>query len=558
MSIKNYFALLSLAILLSFFACKDSTPTPIDLADFIDPFIGTGGHGHTFPGATMPFGMVQLSPDTRLEGWDGCGGYHFTDSIVYGFSHTHLSGTGVSDYGDILLMPTTGELRLNNGADGTAGYRSRFEKNKEVASAGYYQTYLEDHGVGVELTASPRAGMHRYTFENKATEGNVIVDLKHRDQVLNGKLHVISDTELAGVRISNAWAKEQHLYFVIKFSEAFAKDKISIDADSLVYGFKFDLSKEKKLSAKVGISAVSIEGARKNLSAEMPAWDFAKHQQQAKTAWSIAMNKIEVSGGSEAQQTIFYTAMYHAMIAPNLYQDIDGQYRGMDLKVHQAEDHTNYTIFSLWDTYRGTHPLYTLIETERTNDFIKTFLKQFEAGGILPIWELSANYTGCMIGYHSIPVIADAYQKGIRGFDAKQALAAMQVSAEENHLGLDSYKKWGYIPSNEEAESVSKTLEYAYDDWCIAMMAKSMGEGKIYKKYLKRAQSYKNIFDPTTGFMRAKLNNGFVANFNPAEVNFHYTEANSWQYSFYAPQDIKGFYTLMGGKDNLEQKLDQL
>jgi len=535
--------------------------------EYVNPFIGTGGHGHTFPGATVPFGMMQLSPDTRLTGWDGCSGYHYTDSLVYGFSHTHLSGTGVSDYGDLLLMPTTGKVLYNNGTDEQEGYRSSFAKDKEKAEAGYYTTYLDKYEIAVELTTTERAGLHHYTFP-KDQQNNLIIDLAHRDKVINSAITKVSDTEIEGFRLSNAWATEQHFYFVIQFSQPFKNMEI-VKEDRKVEGEKaeginlksslqFDLKESQELLVRVGMSSVSIEGARKNLEAEINHWDFEKTKKAAQEKWNQALNKIEVEGGTDDQKTVFYTALYHTMIAPNLFMDVDGQYRGTDLQIHEATDHTHYTIFSLWDTYRATHPLYTLIEQDRTNDFIKTFIAQYEEGGQLPVWELAGNYTGCMIGYHSVPVIADAYVKGIRGYDENKALEAMQHSAMLDHLGLEQYKKYGFIPAGKEAESVSKTLEYAYDDWCIAQMAKGLNEREVYSQYLQRAQNYKNIYDESTGFMRGRMNNTWVSPFNPAEVNYHYTEANAWQYSLYVPQDISGLMNLMGGKDGLEKYLDAL
>ncbi len=555
--------LICICLLLLIYSCQknqtESTAGPTDLTSFVDPFIGTGGHGHTFPGATMPFGMMQLSPDTRLDGWDGCGGYHFSDSIVYGFSHTHLSGTGVTDYGDILFMPVLESgLKYNNGSDGTDGYRSSFTKSNEIAKAGYYRTLLNKHNIDVELTVTPRAGIHKYTFPSDAKKGVVVLDLKHRDKLLDSSFEKVSDTEIVGHRISEEWAKEQHLYFAAQFSSPIIKTSDDIKQHGPVYGLHFDLQKGEPLYVRIGISAVSIEGARRNLQAEITDWNFEKYKTAANNAWEKQLRKIEVTGGSKAQKTVFYTALYHSMIAPNLYQDVDGQYRGMDLKIHKDDKHIHHTVFSLWDTYRGAHPLYTLIEKERTNDFINTFLDNYEKGGILPIWELSGNYTGCMIGYHSVPVIADAYQKGIRGYDTEKALKAMVHSARQDKLGLDDYKEIGCIPAGEEHESVSKTLEYAYDDWCIAQMAKSMGQTAIYQEFIQRAQYYKNCFDPQSGFMRAKSNQAWIEPFHPSEVNFHFTEANSWQYSFYVPQDIDGLAKILGGKDALETKLDML
>lgn len=540
----------------------------IGLVKYVNPFIGTGGHGHTFPGATMPFGMVQLSPDTRLEGWDGCGGYHFTDSIIYGFSHTHLSGTGIPDYGDVLFMPNSGKIYLNNGFNGKKGYSSKFKKENEKAEAGYYSVLMENK-IRAELTSTLRAGMHQYTFP-EGDSSHFILDLLHRDKVLDSEINILSDSEISGFRISSDWAAEQHIYFYAQFSKAFKSSGIAINekikagltntkGKNLKAYFLFDTEENEKIILKVGISAVSIEGAKQNLQKEIPDFDFQKIKKQNQMAWEKQLSKIEVSGESiKDQKTIFYTALYHSMIAPNLFMDVDKNYRGMDKNIHKAIDYQHHTVFSLWDTYRATHPLFTIIEQKRTTDFIKTFLSQFEQGGRLPMWELAANYTNCMIGYHAIPVIADAYKKDIRDFDVQKAYNAMKHSANRDYEGLDLYRKYGFIPAEKEGSSVSKMLEYAYDDWCIAQMALELGNEKDFEIYTKRAQFYKNIFDKKTGFMRAKLHNRWFSPFDPSEVNYNYTEANCWQYSFYVPQDISGFMNLLGGKNALDKKLDQL
>jgi predicted alpha-1,2-mannosidase len=539
-----------------------------DLTQYVNPFIGTGAHGHTFPGASVPFGMVQLSQDTQLEGWDGCSGYHYSDSIVFGFSHTHLSGTGVPDYGDILIMPTVGEIKLNNGRDNPdKGYASRFSHENEYATAGFYSTFLDDYRIGVELTASKRVGFHKYIFP-ESNESNIVIDLNHRDKVVESEINIVSDTEIEGFRRSTAWANDQLVYFVAQFSKPFDDYGISMD-DNIIEGVSgkgenvkafltFETKADEEILLKVGISAVSLEGARNNLKTEIAHWNFDQVKDEAKEAWNKELNKIIVKGGSKSQKITFYTALYHAYLVPNLFMDVDGQYRGRDLLNHKAEGYDYYTVFSLWDTFRGEHPLFTITQQQRTQDFIKTMLAQYKQGGRLPVWELAANETECMIGYHSIPVIVDAYMKGIRNFDAELAFKAMKHSAELDHFGLKYYKEMGYIPAHEESESVSKTLEYAYDDWCIAIMAKELGKMDDYERYFKRAQSYKNIFDPTTGFMRAKMNGRWFEPFDPKEVNFNYTEANSWQYSFFVPQDVNGLVNLLGGRGELISRLDQL
>ena len=532
----------------------------LSLITYVNPFIGTGGHGHTYPGATMPFGMMQLSPDTRLDGWDGCSGYHYSDDEIYGFSHTHLSGTGVSDYGDILLMPTNTQI-FNNGANGKEGYKSKFSHDNEVAEPGFYKVHLEDTNIDVELTTSKRSGIHKYNFPSVENQF-VILDLEHRDEVLDAKIDKISDTEIVGYRHSKAWATDQRLFYVIKTSHPFTDVLQSPLQKGSVGGRKAALNfinpNNEPVFIKIGISAVDVNGARKNLEGEIGSKSFEEVKNEAQVFWEEQLQKIVIEDENKENKVNFYTSMYHVALAPNLYQDLDGRYRGMDLEIHETKDFDYYTVFSLWDTYRAAHPLYTIIEQEKTNDFINTFLAKHNEGGIMPIWDLAANYTGCMIGYHAVPVIADAYLKGIQGFDANKALEAMKHSATRNKLGLDSYKNFGFIPVEKESESVSKTLEYAYDDWTIAQMAKVMGKEIDYKTYSQRAQYYKNIFDPSTQFMRGRFRNTWFAPFDPYEVNFNYTEANSWQYSFYVPQDITGFTKLLGGKQQLENQLDKL
>jgi len=551
-------------------ACASEMDPETQALRAADPLIGTGGHGHTFPGVTRPFGMVQLSPDTRLEGWDGCSGYHDDDRVIYGFSHTHLSGTGISDYGDVLLMPTVGPVQLHNGYpdDPDGGYASRFRKKTEHTIPAFYFVKLDDYDVDVTLTTTDRAGMHDYRFP-ATDEANVIVDLAHRDEVLDAFLRVVDDSEIEGHRISRSWAREQHVYFVAKFSHAFERFGVAVDDSILAgateasghnvkahVGWSFD--RTTSVIVKVGISAVSIEGARRNLEREMPGWVFHEVWRGSVAAWKSALGKILIEDPSKERKRIFYTALYHSMIAPNLYSDVDGQYRGTDLRTHAAAAHRIYTVFSLWDTFRAAHPLYALIERERTSEFIGTFLTQYLEGGQLPVWELAANYTGTMIGYHAVPVILDARAKGIRDFDTRIALNAMIDIAERDDLGKPAYREHGYIPSTEEAESVSRTLEYAYDDWCIAQFALATGNTDTYRIYIERAQSWMNVFDPGTGFMRARQNGGWFGPFDPAEVNFHYTEANAWQYTFFVPHDIGGLIDAVGGPEAFEAQLDAL
>ncbi|TDI79229.1 MAG: glycoside hydrolase family 92 protein [Bacteroidetes bacterium] len=529
------------------------------LTAYVNTFIGTGGHGHTYPGATMPFGMIQLSPDTRLEGWDGCSGYHYSDAYIYGFSHTHLSGTGISDYGDILLMPTD-TLIYNNGADGRPGYRAHFDHSGEFSSPGFYKVHLDSTNIHVELTVTQRAGMHRYEYPSSENQF-IILDLEHRDKLLDYGLRKINNYEFQGFRFSEAWAAEQKIFFYIKFSHP---TKIPTyfhrtpDRRTRMAGLEFDNPNNEPVYVSIGISAVDVEGARKNLETEIGSKTFEQLKTEADDAWEKQLEKIVVESSDTTVKTNFYTALYHTMIAPNIYQDVDGRYRGMDLEIHQTTDFDYYTVFSLWDTYRAAHPLYTLIEQDRTNDFINTFMAKYDEGGIMPIWDLAANYTGCMIGYHGVPVIADAYMKGIRDYDVDKALKVMIHSATRDKLGLKSYKTNGFIAVEDESESVSKTLEYAYDDWTIAQMASAMGKTETHLTFSKRAQSYKNLYNPGTGFMQGRFRNTWFGPFDPFEVNFNYTEANAWQYSLAVPQDISGLISLMGGKDNFETHLDEL
>lgn len=538
----------------------------------VNPFIGTGGHGHTYPGATLPFGMVQLSPDTRLEGWDACSGYHYSDSIIYGFSHTHLSGTGVADYCDILIMPTIGEKNYTNLKDNNPalGYASAFKHSTEKASPGYYSVLLEDDQIPVELTATTRVGMHQYHFP-ASKEANVILDLRHRDMLLDGSyIRIVSNTRVEGLRRSSSWAADQWLYFAIEFSQPFNSSEIEDDktkkviqqtgatyGTALYAGFTFETNGKDPLLVKVAVSAVSADGAWKNMEAELPGWNFQQVRRDADAAWNKELSKIEVSTKNKDQKTIFYTALYHCMLAPNIYNDVDRRYRGMDGQIHQASGFDYYTVFSLWDTFRALHPLFTIIDQKRTNDFIQTFVKQYEQGGALPVWELAANETNCMIGVHAVSVIADAAVKGIMGYDTDKAYEAMKNATKTNENGWRPYRDIGMIESNHVGESVSKTLEYAYNDWCIAMMGKALGRDD-YFTFFRRSQNWINLFDGT--FIRPRANGYWYEPFDPYEVNFNYTEANAWQYNFFAPHDLGTLLPQNNPRDldHSQKRLDNL
>jgi predicted alpha-1,2-mannosidase len=538
---------------------------PDEPASYVDPFIGTGGHGHTFPGPTLPFGMIQPGPDTRLTGWDGCSGYHFDDRMVHGFSHTHLSGTGVSDYGDVLLLPATGAPRLRPGGEGDG---SRFRKATEKAEPGYYRVTLDDYGVEAELTATLRTGWHRYTF-GASESAHLLVDLRHRDPVLESSIRIADDHTIEGMRRSKAWAADQVVYFVASFSRPFAADSTLVVDDVPRPGLRQAAGKNlqavlryrtragERILAKVAISAVDVEGARRNLAAEAPGWDFDRVRAAARAAWNRALGAVEVEGGTRDQRVVFYTALYHALLAPNVFQDVDGRYRGLDRGIHRADGYTRHTIFSLWDTFRAAHPLYTILQRRRTVDFVRTFLEMYRESGRLPVWELAGNETDCMIGYHAVSVILDAWAKGIRSFDPALALEAMKATAEGPGFGLPAYRRQGFLPAEDEAESVSRTLEYAYDDWCIGRFAEMTGRPEDARRYLARSQGWQHLLDPS-GFMRPRLDGRWLAPFDPAEVTFHYTEANAWQYSFFVPHDVAAWMARLGGPRALESRLDSL
>jgi predicted alpha-1,2-mannosidase len=540
-------------------SCADNSE-PFSL---VDPFIGTGAHGHTFPGATAPFGMIQISPDTRLDGWDACSGYHYSDSIIYGFSHTHLSGTGVSDYGDFLLTPQSESLFLNKGNDSTDGYRQAFDHANEKAGPGWYSVKL-DKGIEVQVRSGTRSGMYRFKFPKQRKF--LSLDLNHRDELLDHWIEIRDEKTILAYRRSSAWARDQRIYFVAKFNKPIQKlyskkGEFKINPgqriNSKVLGMEFDRETGNELEVFVAISAVDSKGPLKNLEVEQGTLNFSQFSNFSKALWEKEFSKIQVSGGSKEDRIKFFTAFYHSLIAPNTYSDIDDRYRGRDMEIHKG-DQNYYTVFSLWDTYRALHPLLTIIDSSRTVEMVNTLIKQYEQGGTLPVWELSANETMCMIGYHAVPVIVDAILKGNGGIDKKKALEACIHSSNLSHLGLPFFNSIGFIPAGKEPESVSKSLEYAYDDWCISRLAKFIGEDSIFLEYSQRSQYWKNLFDPETRFFRAKINNGFMEPFIPSEVNFHYTEANAWHYSMYVPHAIEEWRNLLGGPAKLEKFLDDL
>ena len=521
------------------------------LTSYVNPLVGTDGHGHTFPGAIVPFGQIQPSPDTRLDGWDGCSAYHYSDDTIYGFSHTHLSGTGCSDYGDVLLMPVVGMCPLDR-----EQYKSHFSHRNEVAQAGYYKVLLDKSGTTVELTADRRVAYHRYSYAQGKDNGFVL-DLRHRDVLLRGKI-MERDGLIVGWRESSAWNPDQHLFYAIRGNVPFTE--VVYNADSTQACVM--IGDAKQLELQVAISGVDIEGAINNLNtAEYNDFDAAR--KGADSTWEAALGKLRVKGGSKEQRRCFYTALYHCMTSPYLWSDADGRYRGTDNEIHVADEGREvYTVFSLWDTYRALHPLLTQIEPERTVDFVYTAMKNYEQGGELPMWELASHETHCMIGYHAVPMMLEAYnylheEDGtLAGYTPKQLLEAMVATSNRTETHR-AYAKQGYLSSEVDNESVSKTLEYAYDDWCIAQMAQIASDTATARTYWIRSQSWQNVID-SDGFAHPKRNGAWVTPFEPTEVNNHFTEANSWQYSTYVPHDITSWARYIGGEEKAIAFLDSL
>lgn len=532
-----------------------------NLTQYINPFIGTGGHGHTFPGVTLPFAMVQLSPDTRIDGsWDGCSGYHYSDKTIYGFSHTHLSGTGCSDYGDIAFMPYFGkDVDDNLPVDSLIARGVKFSHKNELAKAGYYSVVL-NNGVKVELTSTLRAGMQKFTFPYKG-KAKIILNLKHRDELLQGSIQELDIITYKGMRISKAWAERQKLYYFFHLDKLPTTNKVIKGERGDEYlVLEFDVERNQELHIKTAISGVDEEGARLNLDKEMPDFDFERYKINANGIWNKKMSLLTVFGGTQNEKVNFYTSLYHCMIHPSIFNDVDGRYRGRDDEVYDTENEFEYyTVFSLWDTYRALHPLLSFLERKKTNDFVISFMKQYEQVKKLPVWELWGNETNCMIGYHAVSVMWDTYNKGIVSFHAGDAFKMMLATGRDTTSpSMKSYIKHGYVRADDDAESVSKTLEYAYNDWCIAQMAKKLNAERAMDEFTKRSRNWINVFDPTTGFMRPRLNGTLLTPFSPFMVDNHFTEANSYQYSFYVPHDLNHFKSVLGGEDALDKKLDQL
>jgi len=573
-----------------------------NLIQYVDPMIGTAKMGHTYPGATVPFGSVQLSPETDTiayslngkyngEVYKYCAGYQYEDKTIVGFSHTHFSGTGHSDLGDFLIMPTTGKLQLNSGiaSKPLSGYRSAFSHSTEKAEPAYYSVLLEDHNIKAELTATTRVGMHQYTFP-KSDEAHIILDLTSGIYNYDKKnvwtfVRVENDTLITGYRQTSGWARTRTVYFAMSFSKPIKSYGQAAQEKSVYRGFwgRFDQTKNfpemagqnlklffdfntnegEKIKIKMALSPVSSAGALENMKKEVPGWDFEKVKKQSQEIWNSELNKIQIETIQKEDLVNFYTAMYHAFLGPTEYMDLDGNYKGLDMNVHKAKNFKNYTSYSLWDTYRALHPLFNIVQPTRNSDMISSMLAHSDQSvhKMLPIWSHYANENWCMIGYHSVSVLADAIVKGNTKFDPEKALQACVNTAKVPYYdGLEYYMKMGYVPEDKNGSSVSKTLEYAYDDWAIAQAAKKLGKTEIYNEFIERSKNYKNVYDEKTGFMRPKLNDGtFKKEFDPLDTHGQgFIEGNSWNYSLYVPQDPTEMIKMMGGNDQFNVRLDSL
>ncbi|HIZ31929.1 MAG TPA: GH92 family glycosyl hydrolase [Candidatus Bacteroides merdigallinarum] len=588
---KTNFPLLSLSAAALLCLAAACTPAPQDYASYVDPFIGTGGHGHTYPGAVVPNGMIQPSPDTRIDEWDACSGYYYADSTLNGFSHTHLSGTGCADYGDVLLMPTVGaqDVRLVSAKSQQLPWCSAFSHEREVAEPGYYSVFLDRYGVQAELTSTARAAIHRYTFP-EAEDAGFILDLDYSIQHQTNRdmvIEVVSDTELRGHKRTAYWLPDQYIAFYARFSKPFTCTLLTDSVAPQDGGprqavckalLQFSTARGEQVLVKVGVSAVDMEGARRNVEADIPDWDFDGVRRAARQAWNDYLSCIDIETDDADQRTIFYTALYHTGIQPYLFTDADGRHRGMDGQIHQGDvSDPVYTAFSLWDTFRAFHPLMTLIRPEQNQAFIRSLLVKQREGGVFPKWELAANYTGTMIGYHAASLIADSYAKGQRDFDVQEAFRACLRTAEYDTTGIHTVRwmvpflmpaakywknKIGYIPCDKDNEAVAKALEYAYDDWCISQLAEALGNDSVQAQYAAFAQGYKTYFDPSTRFMRGlDSNRQWRTPFNPRSSNHRnddYCEGTAWQWIWFVPHDVAGLVELMGGREAFIGKLDSL
>ncbi|WP_323027820.1 GH92 family glycosyl hydrolase [Gelidibacter japonicus] len=575
---KNKYLILLSAVLI--FSCNkqpENVKNEASAINYVDPFIGTGGHGHTYPGATVPFGMLQVSPVNGISAWDWCSGYHYSDDTAIGFSHLSLSGTGIGDLADIIFMPINKavDLTISPISRDSLAYKSTYNHNNETATPGYYQVFLEDHNVNVELTTTDRTAYHKYTFK-EGDEQSVVIDLGFAinwDKAVATSLKVEDRYTISGYRHSTGWAHNQKVFFVAKFSKPIADYNIYVDGEVFQEGenegvktsaqlFFDPAEKSTELFAKVALSSVSIENAKENMGVD--GFDFDKTKAAADKLWESALSTIVVETPTDSLKTIFYTTLYHAQLAPVTFSDKNGQFRLENDSIVTAKDYTAYSTLSLWDTFRAEHPLLTFIARDRVSDMVNSMLAYYEVRKILPVWTLYGNETNTMTGYHSIPVIVEAYKKGIRGFDVEKAYEAMKNTMMQDERGLDHYKKYGYIPYSLLDESVTITLEYAYNDWCVAEMAKELGKEEDYQFFLNRSKAYQYLYDAGSGFMRGKSVDGKSWNepFDPKHSNHReqtdYTEGNAWQHSWFVPQDVDDLIKIHGGNDVFSKRLEQL
>ena len=567
---RNYgFVFISIFLLLN--CCSKQIKEPFKLTTFVNPFIGSDGPGNTYPGATIPFGMVQLSPDIGIPGWDRIAGYYYQDSIISGFSHTHLSGTGAGDMYDILVMPTNSRFSKRI-KDNSFKPFSRFSHNNEAAAPGYYSVELLDYGIKAALTATPRAGIHKYIFP-KDTLSQIHIDLGYAlnwDRPTETFISVVNNTTIQGYRKSTGWAKDQRVYFEIQLSKPFSSYQLYSN-DSLVRSsvkgnntkiiLNYQTVENEEVILKTGLSTASIKGAKKSLAIEAPHFNFERYQRSADSLWENELQKIHIETSNLDKKHIFYTMLYQSMLAPTLLSDLNGNYKGANDSIMNASNFSRYDTFSLWDTYRAAHPLYTILHPNRVSDMINSMLAHYKETGLLPVWSMQGNETNMMIGYHAVPVLVDAYFKGIKGFDSILAYEACKASANDSARQIDVYKKLGYVPVENQHEnwSVSKTLEYAYDDWCIAQFANELGFEKDYKYFMKRSQNWRNVYDSKTTFMRPKLDTGvFIKEFVPKNYTSYFCESNAWQYVWSVQHDVEGLVDALNGKENAEKKLDSM
>ena len=546
-----------------------------DLVQFVDPYIGTGFHGHVFLGANVPFGAVQLGPANISDGWDWCSGYHYSDSTLVGFSHTHLSGTGIGDLGDLLLMPVTGEYPITTGnvKNQDKSYLAKYTHADEVAKPGYYSVDIARYKVKAELTATEHVGFHRYSFQAN-DEAHILINLDRGigwDAPVESSVKLENDTLITGTRFSKGWAEDQRFYFAAVFSKpvksisVYSNDELiegtELSAQRLKADLDFGTPENGLVLVKVGISAVSTANALENLNAQVPVWNFDEVVAEATSKWNKELGRVTAASKDTAILKKFYTALYHTMIAPSVFQDVNGDYRGSDKKIYRDTTFVNYTTFSLWDTYRAAHPLYTLVEPDRVDDFVNTMLNIFDQQGKLPVWHLMGNETNCMVGYSAIPVIVDAYRKGFKGFDAERAFQAVKATAMGDERGINLVKEKGYMPANSDVETVAKGLEYAVSDGCVALFAKDLGKDDDFNYFDKRGKNYHNYFDTSIGHMRGRISETeWRTPFDPFKAqhrNDDFCEGNSWQYTWLVPQDVPGLIEMMGGKDKFLARLDE-